>query len=154
MRYTIIYKCGHTGVIELFGKEHKRKRNIAWYEENCVCPECYVRDQVTKREIESQEYALPELVGSKKQVVWAGKIRSKFIAVCEEQGRKNANLYEHTHDSQENIETHKGLFNAFCNEFFGETNAKVWIDRRDAEDKFEKLFYDYIKKTSKKETQL
>lgn len=142
MKYTITYKCGHTGTVELFGNERERARKIAWYSENYDCPEC----NAAKREAEAQEYALPELVGSEKQVAWAEKIRSKFIAVRKEQERKNANLYARTQDSKENIEMHKTMFKAFCAEFFNETSAKTWIDRRDSEDRFERSFYDYIKK--------
>lgn len=145
-KYTITYKCGHTGTVELCGKESDRARKIAWYENNCVCPECYAAEQAAKREAEANKYALPELTGSEKQIAWAEKIRSKFVAVREEQARKNADLYANTQDTQENIETHKRLFKAFCDEFFGETSAKAWIDRRDSEHRFEASFYDYIQK--------
>lgn len=146
-KYTVTYKCGHTGTVQLFGTESDRKYRIAWYEENCVCPECFAAEQAAKREAEAQKYALPELVGSEKQVAWAEKIRSKFVSLRESLAYQNEDLYRQSQDSQENIETHKRLFKAFCDEFFGETSAKAWIDRRDDSEneyKFEVAFYDYI----------
>lgn len=40
-RYTVKFSCGHEGTIELFGKDVDRKRKIAYFEENGLCPECY-----------------------------------------------------------------------------------------------------------------
>ena len=42
MKYDVTYKqCGHTAIVELFGKSEERRRRIAWMEENFLCPDCY-----------------------------------------------------------------------------------------------------------------
>lgn len=114
-KYEVTYKCGHTGTVVLFGKESERKRKIAWYEENCICPECYEAEQAAKHEAQAQKYALPELVGTEKQVSWAEKIRSKFIEI---------------RNSMTVSDSNKTAFENFCNEFFSETSASAWIKRK------------------------
>lgn len=145
-KYEVTYKCGHKGIVELFGKESERQRKIEWYEENCICPECYAAEQAAKREAEAQKYALPELVGTEKQVAWAEKIRSKFVDLREAQAKKNEKLYASVTGQEKEIEKHKTLFIAFCDEFFGEAQASAWITRNaDCDDrKFERAFYAYI----------
>ena len=146
-KYTITYKCGHTGTVELFGKHTDRERKIAWYENNYVCPECYAAEQAAKREAEASKYALPELVGSERQIEWAEKIRSKFVSLRENLARQHEDLYGRTKAGQEKIEAHKAMYKAFCDEFFGETSAKAWIDRcnDDTDYDFEVAFRTYKK---------
>lgn len=147
-KYTVTYKCGHTRTVELFGRESERDRKIAWYKEFCSCPECYAAEQAAKREAEAQKYALPELVGTEKQVAWAEKIRSKFIETRDEQAKYNEKLYETPNVPKEQIEQHKRLFADFCKEYFGETKASVWIDRENADEylryKFANAFAAYV----------
>lgn len=137
MKYTVKYSCGHTGTVELFGKESERERKIAWYERAGMCPECYATARKAEQEKAAAEYSLPELVGTEKQVAWAEKIRMKFIELREEQAKRNAELYARTQDTEANIEKHKALFVSFCAEFFGETSASAWIARNeDSENAF------------------
>lgn len=50
-KYTVKFSCGHEATIELFGKDVDRKRKIAYFEENGLCPECYA----AAREVEKAE---------------------------------------------------------------------------------------------------
>lgn len=148
-KYTVTYKCGHTGTVELFGKESERRRKIAFYEENYICPECYEAEQAAKCAAEEQKYVFPELIGSERQIAWAKTIRLKFVTLRENQAKMNEKRYANTQASQEDIEKHKAMFKAFCDEFFGETSAKVWIDdRRDNDEDewwFKHEFHEYIR---------
>lgn len=47
---------------------------IAWYEENGLCPEC-CKKKITA---EAEEMGLPELTGSEKQIAWANTIRENL----------------------------------------------------------------------------
>lgn len=40
-KYLVKFSCGHEEYIDLVGKYDERKRKIAWYEENGLCPHCY-----------------------------------------------------------------------------------------------------------------
>ena len=40
-KYDVTYSCGHTGTVDLFGKNTERERKIAWMERECLCPDCY-----------------------------------------------------------------------------------------------------------------
>lgn len=52
--YDVTFLCGHTEVKELFGKVSERERKIKWFEESCVCSECYKNQQ---RDNENAKYA-------------------------------------------------------------------------------------------------
>jgi hypothetical protein len=51
-KYDVIYSCGHSGEVQLFGPHKERDRKIEWYERQAKCPECY---KVAKREEESKQ---------------------------------------------------------------------------------------------------
>lgn len=40
-KYEVNFSCGHTQRIELFGKETERRRKIAFFENEGLCPDCY-----------------------------------------------------------------------------------------------------------------
>ena len=40
-KYEIKYICGHSGTIQLFGKNEDRERKIKYYESHYICPDCY-----------------------------------------------------------------------------------------------------------------
>lgn len=40
-KYEIKYLCGHSGTIQLFGKNEDRERKIKYYESHYICPDCY-----------------------------------------------------------------------------------------------------------------
>lgn len=41
MWYNVKYSCGHEGRVQLYGKNSERKRRISYFENYCVCSECY-----------------------------------------------------------------------------------------------------------------
>ena len=40
-KYEVKYLCGHTCTVQLLGKNEERQRKIKYYENYCVCPDCY-----------------------------------------------------------------------------------------------------------------
>lgn len=78
-KYQVNYSCGHTGVVDLWGKEKERERLIDSWEKTGICKECYksqVAEKINKLESEKN---LPELQGTEKQIAWAKKIRYQKI---------------------------------------------------------------------------
>lgn len=69
-KYTITYKCGHQEEVQLYGKESEREKKIAYYS-TIDCPHCRA-EQARK---EAEEFGLPQLKGSMKQIGWADDIR-------------------------------------------------------------------------------
>lgn len=53
MKYTIIYSCGHTQDIELFGKMSEREKKIEYLKKYGICKECY------KKAMEEKEAKKP-----------------------------------------------------------------------------------------------
>jgi hypothetical protein len=77
-KYTVNFSCGHTQVVELFGKNTERERKISYFERSGTCSDCYRAQQDTKRQAELSVYNsanLPALTGTPKQIDWANKIR-------------------------------------------------------------------------------
>lgn len=83
MKYTITHKCGHDEVVELFGKAAERERKISAMERE-LCQDCRAK--------EAHVDGYPDLVGTVKQVAWAGEIRKRFLSCWEE----NLDRYEKT----------------------------------------------------------
>lgn len=115
MRYSVVYSCGHSGEVELFGKETERRRRLVWLSEHRLCPDCY-REKLRE---ETKRYSLPDLIGSEKQVAWAERVRSRFLS-----WRKELK-------SEPYFQNHAGAFDDFCGDFFNATLATTWIDRSD-----------------------
>lgn len=59
MKKTVTYSCGHEGQIELFGKGSERERKIAWYENQCLCHECYKAEKEEERKRSCVEIEMP-----------------------------------------------------------------------------------------------
>ena len=38
--YTVNYKCGHTGEVQIYGKESERPGKAKWMGEQSLCREC------------------------------------------------------------------------------------------------------------------
>ena len=51
-KYDVTYSCGHTGTVNLAGKNTERERQIAWMEQECLCPDCY---KAVKRKEEKEK---------------------------------------------------------------------------------------------------
>ena len=83
--YDINYACRHSGREQIYGKYSYREWLIAKKSEE-ICPECWeeVLEKKHKEEAEkarklAQEYGLPSLEGTEKQVHWAETIRRQKI---------------------------------------------------------------------------
>lgn len=54
MWYNVKYSCGHEGRVQLYGKNSERKRRISYFENYCVCSECYKAQK--EQEMQEQGY--------------------------------------------------------------------------------------------------
>ena len=87
--YDVGYACGHTQVVELFGKTSARYEKIEYLERG-LCPDCYreMKQEERKQENERAEMlakslGFSQLEGSEKQVAWANSIRQKaYENIC------------------------------------------------------------------------
>ena len=83
-KYLITHICGHEEKQQIFGTNThgERQRKADWLA-STLCSTCYKaeRDAQRKAEIAETEAAnaLPELVGSEKQISWAKDIRQKML---------------------------------------------------------------------------
>ncbi len=48
MKYEVIFSCGHTETVELFGKNADRQRKISWFEESGLCSKCYAEQKAAE----------------------------------------------------------------------------------------------------------
>lgn len=74
MKYNVIYKCGHEGVVELVGKFSYREYKLEELK-RCLCPEC----EIARMKKEAEKKGLAELEGSDKQIAWALSIRESAL---------------------------------------------------------------------------
>ena len=74
MQYTVHHACGHDETVVLYGPTKDRERRIAAMEAE-DCPSC--------RAAEAHMDGCVDLVGSDKQVAWAGQIRRSFLPAWE-----------------------------------------------------------------------
>ena len=49
-KYDVTYSCGHTGTVQLYGKNEDRARKIESYERYSLCPECYKKQKQEENE--------------------------------------------------------------------------------------------------------
>jgi hypothetical protein len=90
-KYSVTRSCGHSEVVELFGREKERQWRLQNVETQKLCRECY-RAQLNAKNAEAareaEEMGLPALTGTEKQVSWAEKIRldayNRFMKLAEE----------------------------------------------------------------------
>lgn len=85
-KYNVEFSCGHTEMVELFGKEADRQRKIAWLEKEGLCPDCFKAKKAAEHKAENdaakaeaEKEGLPELTGSPKQVAWAITLRQQVL---------------------------------------------------------------------------
>jgi hypothetical protein len=85
-QYSVTYSCGHSGSVSLFGPHKERERKLEWLASAGLCPECLAKEREAEKQAElkriadnADEYGLPQIIGSEKQVAWALKIRDKFM---------------------------------------------------------------------------
>lgn len=82
-RYEINYRCGHTGEVQLYGKNADREKEIKRLEKD-LCPECF-KTWIRNRNAEEAkeilgDIVLPELEGTEKQIEYAKDLRNEYIA--------------------------------------------------------------------------
>ena len=104
--YTGIHSCGHESGIELVGKKSYKEWRAKQYFSD-VCPECRQKEQEKRAKEVAEQYDMPGLSGTDKQIAWANAIRADFLDYCE----------KHELVAEPLINT--------------ETGAKFWIDNRD-----------------------
>ena len=127
MKYEIKYACGHTGTVQLFGKTADRERKVKWLETQ-ICPACEHAETERRRakeakaaEAKAEEFGLPELEGTPKQVSWALTIRDTIIQrEIKELKRKEKR------DNAEEAQQQRQFVDWLCQQ----NQARFWIDHR------------------------
>lgn len=118
MKYDVTYGCGHSAVIDLWGKGKDRERKLKWCE-TALCPDCYKAEIYAKRKMKEQERGLKPLEGTPRQIAWAEKIREEFYdtfwAKCEK--HKDA------------VEPQKEVIRKYQNYFASKKESGWWIER-------------------------
>lgn len=57
-QYTVNYSCGHSEVMELFGKEDERYRKIEYWEKCGICSACYREQKKIEAEVDAEKRGL------------------------------------------------------------------------------------------------
>ena len=86
MKYTVTYRCGHTGEVELFGKAADRERKLRRYAED-DCPACEQASRLSKLAADVAD-GWCDLTGSDKQRMWANDIRHGKVSELETMAEK------------------------------------------------------------------
>ena len=60
MKHNVIYSCGHSGEVELFGPSKERERKLKWYQTSGLCPKCYA--EYKNKERASQAFQITATV--------------------------------------------------------------------------------------------
>lgn len=55
MKYDVTFSCGHTEVVELFGKCSERDRKIDYYKNYGICKACYYEQKSIEMSINNEE---------------------------------------------------------------------------------------------------
>lgn len=121
-KYEVTFKCGHTETKQLFGPTKERYKKIEWWQENCICSECYKKQQLERAEQYESDNNLVELTGSEKQIKWAKSIRANKLKYIGDMFRSSG-----LREDEYNNYIKESVLNYF-NQF---TEASWWIDRRD-----------------------
>lgn len=87
MKYQITYSCGHTGTVELYGKNIDRESKIMSLKKQ-VCPVCH------EAKVREAAKDIKGLYGSNAQVVWAADLKESFIKKVDEYIDKNKKKME------------------------------------------------------------
>jgi len=141
-KYEITHECGHTETVVLFGKNSDRERRIAWLESN-PCRDCLRKMEQDRATTQQEEFGLPDLTGSEKQIVWAITIRARKVTEFSETMEKvynhrdtilaNREKYPNYTDAviQESIEKIQRANTAMEWLYATKTDSKFWIENRD-----------------------
>lgn len=139
-QYEVKFSCGHTGIIQLFGKETDRQRKISWYEKHGLCPECHRKQQeeakkavAEKAAAEASKFGLPELTGTPKQIAWADEIRLQIVKSINDCNDRLLDVADEAKafgrpDVQPDIDNAIRLVDAFSQVISSEKSASKIID--------------------------
>lgn len=88
----VLYSCGHEAYTILYGNGDQQEEKRQWCAETGLCPNCYAEKLKNDRDalfaMRKEQYFLPDLEGSEKQVEWAEKIRNAGIDLLERGNEK------------------------------------------------------------------
>lgn len=116
-KYTIMHKCGHEAVRQLYGPTADRRRKIEWLEQQ-KCDACQQAEHDAATDAYETRAGLPELTGSEKQIAWARDIRVGVFRCLRE-------LDSYTFDDRT-----ERLLREWCAALRQPTEAAWWIKRR------------------------
>lgn len=96
-KYDVTYSCGHTDVVQLYGKNADRERELRKMSSR-LCPDCYkkwVNEENARQAAEILgELQLPELTGTEKQIAYAKSLRDAYVAEDGTDEKSNAEDYD------------------------------------------------------------
>jgi hypothetical protein len=141
-KYTITHECGHTEEVALFGKSSERDRRIKWLESQ-PCRECLRNVEIDQAKSQGEEFGLPNLTGSDKQIAWAITIRARKVTEFSESterayGRRDmilADREKYSKYSDKDLEDTMVKLNRANSAmewlYSTKTDSKFWIENRD-----------------------
>lgn len=146
------YSCGCDGRVNICAPTKDRQRIADWKFEG-LCPECYKKQQEEERAKankeaaeKSAEMALPELIGTVKQVAWATTIRLDKINIVSSQADKLIEKIQKSPNHEDKKPAGIAMVKNTLNWFIGQhTDAVYWIDNRDAVFNINIIMGDYTK---------
>ena len=132
MYVDITFSCGHTRPVSITGKSDEKQRKTEWLQTQ-KCWECQCAEKAQNAKEISNQYSLPELVGSEKQITWAEQIRSdKYLRIL----NVFKDFEEKCNGIEDTIEKSKcmdklNLHKMSVDYWIGiNTNAHFWIENR------------------------
>lgn len=149
-KYDVHFSCGHTGTIQLYGKESDRKRRIEWLEKYGTCSECYknsLDEQAEECKKKCNDIGLFITEGSEKQIKWAFQIATQFLNndIYLFRDKANKAIAEHSKD-EESAKACLEVIQKILDIAVTKVDSKFWIDHRENREAFE-----YFKKEVFKE---
>lgn len=133
----VVYSCGHKAHVTLYGKSEEQERKRKWCEEQGICPSCYAeqmkQDRAALLAMRKDEYSLPDLEGSEKQIAWAEKIRNSGIDLLERYiAEGDAGIALAYPDQADQLIQHRHEGIELCREMFATVSeARFYIDNRE-----------------------
>lgn len=147
-KYEVTYRCGHTGIVQLYGKTKDRERKLEWMSNSVLCEDCQKIEfakQNALAAMDNRASGLPPLTGTEKQAAWAESLRAEchkaltaattpveLLRMTVRHAQDLALTEEQVKTSQYNTpETARALMQSLIDKLFTEqTKASYWIDRR------------------------
>ncbi len=86
----VTFRCGCAGHVQAFGNRSDRERKANWLAERRACEPCFAAEREAQQKAEqeaakaqAEEWELPALEGTEKQVAWAERIRADLVKAIE-----------------------------------------------------------------------